>query len=89
MPWNGEPKGGFTSGEPWLTMGKHRRRNVAAQREDPGSVLNLTRELIALKKRLRGPYEPLPAPEGGWRYRRDGVVVDLDFKAPRARIEEA
>jgi alpha-glucosidase len=89
MPWNGEPKGGFTSGEPWLPMGEHRRRNVAAQREDPASVLNLTRELIALKKRLRGPYEPLPAPKGGWRYRRDGVVVDLDFKAPRARIEEA
>jgi alpha-glucosidase len=89
MPWNGEPKGGFTSGEPWLPMGEHRRRNVAAQREDPGSVLNLTRELIALKKRLRGPYEPLPAPKGGWRYRRDGVVVDLDFDAPRARIEEA
>lgn len=89
MPWNGEPKGGFTSGEPWLPMGEHRRRNVAAQREDPGSVLNLTRELIALKKRLRGPYEPLPAPKGGWRYRRDGVVVDLDFNGPRARIEEA
>ena len=89
MPWNGEPKGGFTGGEPWLPMGEHRVRNVAAQREDPGSVLNLTRELIALKKRLRGPYEPLPAPKGGWRYRRDGVVVDLDFKAPRARIEEA
>jgi alpha-glucosidase len=89
MPWNGEPEGGFTSGEPWLPMGEHRRRNVAAQREDPASVLNLTRELIALKKRLRGPYEPLPAPKGGWRYRRDGVVVDLDFKAPRARIEEA
>ena len=89
MPWNGEPKGGFTSGEPWLPMGEHRRRNVAAQREDPGSVLNLTRELIALKKRLRGPYEPLAAPRSGWRYRRDGVVVDLDFDAPRARIEEA
>ncbi|MDQ6790523.1 MAG: alpha-amylase family glycosyl hydrolase [Candidatus Dormibacteraeota bacterium] len=89
MPWNGEPKGGFTSGESWLPMGEHRRRNVAAQREDPGSVLNLTRELIALKKRLRGPYEPLPASKGGWRYRRDGVVVDLDFNGPRARIEEA
>ncbi|MDP9247779.1 MAG: alpha-amylase family glycosyl hydrolase, partial [Candidatus Dormibacteraeota bacterium] len=36
MPWNGEPKGGFTSGEPWLPMGEHRRRNVAAQREDSG-----------------------------------------------------
>jgi alpha-glucosidase len=89
MPWNSDPKAGFTSGEPWLPLGEHRRRNVAAQRDDPGSVLNLTRELIALKKRLRGPYEPLPAPKGSWRYRRDGVVVDLDFDAARARLEEA
>jgi alpha-glucosidase len=89
MPWNGEPEAGFTSGDPWLPIGDHGSRNVAAQREDPDSVLNLTRQLVALKKRLRGPYESLPAPTSHWRYRRDGVVVDLDFDSPSARIEEA
>jgi alpha-glucosidase len=89
MPWTGEPKAGFTSGEPWLPLGEHGVRNVAAQRDDPDSVLNLTRELVALKKRLRGPYESLPARKGRWRYRRNGVVVDLDFDALSARLEEA
>jgi alpha-glucosidase len=87
MPWSDEPNGGFTTGDPWLPLGDYRRRNVAAQRDDPGSVLNLTRELVALKKGLRGPYEPVPAPEGSWRYRRGEMAVDLDFENSRATIQ--
>jgi alpha-glucosidase len=88
MPWSAEPNGGFTTGDPWLPLGDYRRRNVAAQREESGSVLNLTRDLIALKKRLQGPYQGLPAPRGSWRYSRGQAVVDLDFKTPRATVEE-
>jgi glycosidase len=47
---------------------------VADQRADPGSVLHLVRDLIALRRErvdLRaGGYETLPAPEGAWAWRR-------------------
>ncbi len=44
--------GGFTGPEvePWLPMGDAARCNVADQREDPGSVLHLCRDLIALRR---------------------------------------
>ena len=51
-----------------------RAHNVAAQREDPGSILHLVRDLIALRREredLRGgAYETLPAPDGAWAWRR-------------------
>ncbi|GAB2576277.1 alpha-amylase family glycosyl hydrolase [Streptomyces capparidis] len=87
LPWTPEPGGGFTTGEPWLPLGDT-SRNVADQLADPGSVLHLTRRLIALKKRLTGPYEALPAPEGHWRYRRGGVTVDLDFRQWEVTVDE-
>ena len=42
---------------PWLPFGDLAAHNVAAQREDPGSVLHLVRDLIALRREradLRG-----------------------------------
>ncbi|HVW91574.1 MAG TPA: alpha-amylase family glycosyl hydrolase, partial [Devosia sp.] len=51
MPWNGEANGGFTSGTPWLPLAADAsRNNVAAQREDPQSMLSLYRALIHLRK---------------------------------------
>jgi alpha-glucosidase len=76
MQWSGEPGGGFTTAAatPWLPFGDLAACNVAAQREDRGSVLHLVRDLIALRKRqpdLRsGSYESLPAPAGAWAWRR-------------------
>jgi alpha-glucosidase len=75
MPWSDEPGAGFTSAdtEPWLPLGDL-SANVAGQRADPGSVLNLVRDLIALRRAgddLRiGAYEELEAPDGAWAYRR-------------------
>jgi hypothetical protein len=77
-----------TTGQAWLPLGDYGARNVAAQREDPGSLLNLTRQLIALKKRLQGPYQGLPSPAGSWRYARGPAVVDLDFRKATAVVEE-
>jgi alpha-glucosidase len=88
MQWTAEANGGFSTGEPWLPVGDYRHSNVAAQREDPGSVLNLTRDLVVLKKRLRGPYRGLPSPKGSWCYSRGQALVDLDFETPRASVEE-
>jgi alpha-glucosidase len=44
MQW--DSSGGFTSGTPWLPMVDPEKRNVADEREDPDSLLNLYRELI-------------------------------------------
>ncbi|MGZ8650659.1 MAG: DUF3459 domain-containing protein, partial [Actinomycetota bacterium] len=58
-------------------------RNVADQRDDPGSVLRLTRDLISLRRARSdlsvGSYSTIEAPEGIWAWRRgDGTVVALN-----------
>jgi alpha-glucosidase len=50
MRWDGSPGAGFTSGTPWLPIGEVGDVNVAAQRDDPGSILQLHRRLIALRQ---------------------------------------
>ena len=67
----------------WLPL-EDTSRNVAAQREDPGSVLHLVRDLIALRRERddlrRGAYATLPAPDGAWVCRRgDGTTVALNL----------
>ena len=59
-------------------------RNVADQREDPGSVLHLVRDLIALRRAEPdlhlGCYATLPAPDGAWAWRRgERHVVALNL----------
>ncbi|HEV7527189.1 MAG TPA: alpha-amylase family glycosyl hydrolase [Acidimicrobiia bacterium] len=84
MPWNDTPGGGFTDPDvrPWLPMGPT-DRNVESQRADPGSMLHLARDLVALRRRTRdlcvGSYAPLPAPPDVWAWRRGdqhAVVVN-------------
>ncbi len=89
MQWDSDPRGGFTTGEPWLPMGDPARNNVADQLAREGSILHATRSLIQLKRRLRGPYERLPAPEGVWRYRRGEVTVELDFNRSTATVTDS
>ncbi len=51
MPWIGEPGGGFTTGRPWLPLGEaNLRANVAAEAEEPGSMLALYRALLRLRR---------------------------------------
>lgn len=51
MPWDASPAAGFTTGRPWLPLAADSaRRNVAAQMEDPASLLGLYRALIALRR---------------------------------------
>ncbi len=96
MPWDGSPGGDFSGPgvAPWLPMGEHGAVNVAAQRDDPGSVLSLCRRLLALRRAELGggiaPYEPLPAPDGLWTYRIGPLVVAANFTdQPAARPAEA
>jgi alpha-glucosidase len=51
MQWSAESGAGFTRGTPWLPLGADfRTLNVAAQRDDPRSMLTLHRRLIALRR---------------------------------------
>ena len=76
MHWSGEAGAGFTAdpARSWLPLGGYERCNVAAQRDDPSSVLHLTRELIALRREShdlrRGAYKSRPTRDGLWVYRR-------------------
>ena len=76
MQWRDAPGGGFTTedAKPWLPLGDTTTADVESQRDDPASVLSLTRALIDLRRRnadLRaGAYTAVAAPEGVWAWRR-------------------
>ncbi len=64
MPWDAGPYAGFSTVEPWLPLNAdYETRNVAAQREDPRSMLRLYRELLLLRRAepalAIGDYQPL------------------------------
>lgn len=95
MQWTGEPGAGFTAAgaTPWLPIGDAAATNVAAQQDDPGSVLHFVRDLIALRRAsddLRaGGYETLPAPEDAWAFRRgEGTVVALNLADREAAFDD-
>ncbi len=51
MAWDGSPNAGFSRAEPWLPLHDDwRRRNVAAEERDAGSMLYLTRALLRLRR---------------------------------------
>jgi oligo-1,6-glucosidase len=50
MPWSGDDGFGFTTGKPWLRFGPDSAvRNVAAQRDDPDSVLACYRRMLRVR----------------------------------------
>jgi alpha-glucosidase len=68
MQWDAGPNAGFTAGEPWLPVASDWRQiNLAAQREDPRSMLGLYRRLIQVRRShaaLRvGGYRPVESPD--------------------------
>jgi alpha-glucosidase len=90
MHWTDAPGGGFTEPgvRPWLPLADVRSTNVEDQRADPSSVLALTRDLIALRRResdLRtGSYRSLDGPAGVWAWRRGAahlVVLNMADEA--------
>lgn len=51
VQWSAEDNAGFTSGKPWFSVNpNYTRVNVAAQEEDPDSLLNFYRALLAYRK---------------------------------------
>jgi alpha-glucosidase len=84
MPWSGaEPPFGFSTAEQtWLPMpASWAPLTVAAQEADPGSMLSLYRQALALRAASPAFGAPelewLPAPDGCLAFRRPGGLVCL------------
>ncbi|WP_028967794.1 alpha-amylase family glycosyl hydrolase [Sphingomonas phyllosphaerae] len=75
MPWDASPFAGFSTVEPWLPLNPDwPTRNVAAQEQDPRSMLTLYRRLLALRRAhpalAVGDFRLLDAPDGVLVYER-------------------
>jgi alpha-glucosidase len=88
MQWDASHAAGFSTGDPWLPVASgYEKRNVAAQRDDPDSLLSLYRRLIWLRKGSRalrgGAYRTVKAPAGAYAYVREAgserAFVALNF----------
>ena len=97
MQWDASPNAGFTAADatPWLPLAADAAEvNVAAQADDPDSILSLTRRLIQLRREhpiLRtGDFATFgPTPPGSYAFRRvstDGqLTIALNLTAePRS-----
>ena len=78
MQWDASPKGGFTTGEPWLPLVDPRERNVEAQRGDSASLLELYRRLLALRKTLGDRFRLLDAEPGVVAFERGAHTVAVN-----------
>ena len=90
MQWDAGAFAGFSRVQPWLPVAADATRvNVAAERDDPASLLGLYRRLIMLRRTrpafTHGAYRPLPAVGDSLAYLResadDRVLVALNFGA--------
>jgi alpha-glucosidase len=93
MQWDGSPSAGFTTEgvTPWLPYGDNVHRNVADQRADPNSTLNLCRNLFALRRAEFGgqiaSYQRLSAPPSVWVYRSGPLLVAANFTAETVTLD--
>jgi glycosidase len=94
MPWSPGPGAGFTTPDarPWLPLSTQPGVSVEEQRADPGSILVLCRDLVALRRSetdlSEGGYESLPAPDGLWAFRRGRrFVVALNLSDAAGSVE--
>ncbi len=94
MQWRDGPGAGFTAPgvQPWLPFGDLDAYNVDAQRDDPDSMLSLTRDLIALRRvtpELQGgAYRSLAPSPGAWAWSRgDRVVVMVGMSDGESTLE--
>ena len=63
--------------------------NVHDQRDDPGSMLTLVRDLIALRRQLSPAFELLDAEPGLLAFRRGEHLVAINTTAERLRARGA
>ena len=78
MQWSPQSAGGFSTGKPWLPSVDPERRSVETQRDDPGSMLNLFRRLIDLRREISGVPERLQVAPGVLSFRRGRHVISIN-----------
>ena len=94
MQWSDASGGGFTDAAvPWLPLGDLAVANVGGQRDDPGSVLTLCRDVIEFRRRrpelVAGAYVSLPAPEDVWAFGRGAHhVVVLNLSGDEVQLDD-
>jgi alpha-glucosidase len=94
MQWDASAHAGFSAIEPWLPLGDFAAVNVAHERSDPGSLFNLYRRLIALRRGsaalCSGSYRTLAVDDATLTYVRQAcgqdLMVALNFSGSRAKI---
>ncbi len=93
MRWDSSPAGGFTGAgvQPWLPYGDPASGSVAEMQAQPSSILYLSRDLLALRRREFGgqlaSYAQQPAPRGVWAYRTGGLRVAANFSGEPATLD--
>ncbi|MFC4494861.1 alpha-amylase family glycosyl hydrolase [Streptomyces ovatisporus] len=97
MQWDHSEHCGFTTGRPWLpTPVAPGTVSVAAQRDDPGSLLHLYRDLLALRRRHRaltgGSYQAMETGNDGvFAFQRrtgeDRLIIALNLTAAPATAQ--
>ena len=94
--WDASENAGFGTGETWLPINAdYVTRNVAAQSQDPHSILSLYRRLIWLRKDSPalqdGEYYPSEAPQGVFAYTRSAstetLFIALNFTGERQSVK--
>jgi len=94
--WDATENAGFSPAEPWLPLhADWQTRNAAAQEDDPQSMLNLYRSLLALRHRSPalslGAIGMLPPQGAVLRYERRGdserVFIALNLSVDASRCE--
>jgi alpha-glucosidase len=99
MRWDGSPTAGFSTGSPWLPMGDDVERvNVAVQGSEPGSMLRLHQDLLALRRaepalsvgswRLLATSETTLAYERAVPGRRLAIALNLGSAAASMRLPD-
>jgi alpha-glucosidase len=97
MQWSAEPGAGFSKGQPWLPLAADFESvNVARAASDPGSLLQLYRALLALRRSepalAHGGYRELHVSATAFGYerhheqRRLGVFLNLDSRPTRLPV---
>jgi alpha-glucosidase len=76
MQW--DETGGFSTGTPWLPLVDPEQRNVEAQRGDPGSLLELYRRLLELRRDLGAGFRLLDGEPGVVAFERGGHSVAVN-----------
>ena len=96
MQWNDEPNAGFSRATSWLPVSPaYPTHNVARELQDPGSVLQFYKHLLALRHQngalLDGEYVPLNENDPNVlsylrRYKSEAVLVVLNMSAAPHKV---